>query len=217
VNADFGAIVLPYLPVPSRIAIDIDSTLHHYWDQLAGVVRRRHGVELPYAAQTTWHIATVPEDLIRAAVLETHSEPMIMAAVPYPGAVETLRAWHDAGHLIHVTSHRSPEAHDATARWLARVGVPYDDLYCSYDKVARCVELAIDLLVDDSPVNLMRAREHGIAGATIRHPWNAELCAEDGFICAPDWPALGAALEPRLRDGTRANALAPAHIQEDPV
>ena len=203
--------------VPSRIAIDIDSTLHHYWDQLADVVRRRHGVELPYEEQTTWDIGAVPEELIRKAVLETHSEAMVLAAVPYPDAVETVRAWHEAGHFIHITSHRAPEAHDATARWLQQVGLPYDDLHCSYDKVTRCVELGIDVLVDDSPVNLVRARERGITGATIRHPWNAELCEQEGFVCAEDWPALARALEPRLRDGVRAKGIAPVHIQQHPL
>ncbi len=33
------------------------------------------------------------------------------------------------------------------------------------------------MLIDDSPVNLEDALEHGIAGATIVHPWNRELCA----------------------------------------
>ena len=203
--------------MPSRIAIDIDSTLHHYWDQLAEVVRRRHGVELPYEAQTTWDIASLPEELIREAVLETHSEAMVLAAVPYPGAVETVRRWHETGHFIHITSHRAVAAHAATARWLDEHGVPYDDLHCSWDKITRCVELGIDVLVDDSPVNLTRAREHGIAGATIRHPWNAELCSQEGFVCADDWRALGEALEPRLRDGVRAKGIAPVHILEEPL
>jgi hypothetical protein len=203
--------------VPSRIAIDIDSTLHHYWDQLAGVLRRRHGIDLPYESQTTWQIDGLPEESIREAVLETHSEAMVLAAVPYPDAVETVRRWHATGHYIHITSHRTPEAHGATARWLEQVGLPYDDLHCSYDKVTRCVELGIDVLVDDSPVNLTRARERGITGAKIRHPWNAELCDREGFICAEDWRRLGEALEPRLRDGVRAKGVAPVHFQEDPL
>ena len=37
-----------------RIAIDIDSTLHHYWDELAAAARRRFGVDLPYDQQHTW-------------------------------------------------------------------------------------------------------------------------------------------------------------------
>src|SRR3712207_9110883 len=88
------------------------------------------------------------------------------------------------GHWIHVTSHRAGPTRAATERWLERIGMPYDDLHCSYDKVARCVELGIDVLVDDSPVNLARAREHGIAGATIVHPWNEHVVESDGIVGA---------------------------------
>jgi 5'(3')-deoxyribonucleotidase len=76
--------------------------------------------------------------------------------------------------------------------------MPYDDLHCSYDKVTRCVELGIDVLVDDSPVNLENAREQGIVGATIVHPWNAELVERDGIIGARDWRELKGLLEPVL-------------------
>jgi hypothetical protein len=40
----------------ARIALDIDSTLHHYWDLLDGISRRRYGVELPYDQQHAWGI-----------------------------------------------------------------------------------------------------------------------------------------------------------------
>ena len=48
--------------------------------------------------------------------------------------------------------------------------MPYDDLHCSFDKVTRCVELGIDVLVDDSPVNIVRAREAGIVPAHADPP-----------------------------------------------
>ena len=38
-----------------RIAIDIDSTLHHYWDELADSAKRRFGVELPYG-DDAWQV-----------------------------------------------------------------------------------------------------------------------------------------------------------------
>jgi phosphoglycolate phosphatase-like HAD superfamily hydrolase len=184
--------------VPKRIAIDIDSTLHHYWDQLRAVLLRRHGVDLPYELQTDWHISELPSDDVFQAVLETHGRETVLAAEPYPGAVETVRGWHEAGHFIHITSHRAADAHDHTAEWLDRVGVPYDDLYCSYDKITRCVELEIDVLVDDSPANMRRAQQAGILPATLRHPWNAKLCEEPGYVCSDDWPGLREALEPHL-------------------
>jgi uncharacterized protein len=180
-----------------RIAIDIDSTLHHYWDQFEEAAMRRFGVALPYAQQA-WEIDLLRPEQVRACVAETHREERILAAEPYPQAVETVTAWHEAGHFIHITSHRSTDAHAATAAWLDRIGLPYDDLYCSEDKVTRCVELGIDLLIDDSPVNLARAAEAGIATATLAHPWNRDACEEDDVVCAEDWAALRRLLEPVL-------------------
>jgi uncharacterized protein len=76
--------------------------------------------------------------------------------------------------------------------------LPYDELYCSYDKVARCREIGIDVLIDDSPVNLESALEAGIKGATILHPWNRELCETEDVICAADWDGLALKLAPVL-------------------
>lgn len=181
-----------------RIAIDIDSTLHHYWDLLALLARRRFGVTLAYEEQVTWDIVQLRREQVAALVAESHRPEHVLGAVPYDGAVETVSAWREAGHFIHVTSHRSTDAHESTAQWLERIGMPYDDLHCSWDKIARCTEIDIDVLIDDSPQNIMRAQEAGIVPATIAHPWNRELCREEGVICAPDWAALAEQLAPLL-------------------
>ena len=181
-----------------RIAIDIDSTLHHYWDLLEEVAQRRFGVRIPYADQVVWEIDRLKPEQLRAAVRETHSEAQILAGEPYPGAVEVVGGWHEAGHFIHITSHRAGEAHEATAQWLERIGLPYDELYCSYDKVSRCEEIGIELLIDDSPHNLRRAIDAGIAGATLLHPWNRELAEEEDIVAAEDWHELARRLEPVL-------------------
>ena len=186
-----------------RIAIDIDSTLHHYWDLLEEVAQRRFGVAIPYAEQVVWEIDRLKPEQLHAAVRETHSEPQILGSEPYPGAVEAVRAWHEAGHFIHITSHRDVSAHAHTEQWLEQIELPYDELYCSWDKVARCQEIGIDLLIDDSPVNLQRAVDVGLSAATLAHPWNREVCETEDIVCADDWAGLAQALEPVLR-GTRA-------------
>jgi uncharacterized protein len=182
-----------------RIAVDIDSTLHHYWDQLAAIAKRRFGVDLPYDEQVTWRISRLRPEQVYVCVAETHREANVLAAEPYPGAVEAVRVWHEAGHFIHVTSHRTTESHDATERWLKQIGLRYDELYCSFDKIARCREVEIDLLIDDSPVTLANALEAGMTAATIEHPWNRDLCEEEDIVSAPDWPTLAQRLEPLLR------------------
>ena len=180
------------------IALDIDSTLHHYWDLLDRISQDRFGVELPYDTQFTWGITLLERDQLVACVEESHNEENVLNAEPYPGAVETVKAWSEQGHWIHVTSHRSVNAREATEAWLERIGMPYDDLHCSYDKVTRCTELGVHVLVDDSPVNIAKARDAGIVAATIIHPWNEEAVESDGVIGAPDWQALRAALDPVL-------------------
>jgi uncharacterized HAD superfamily protein len=182
----------------ARIALDIDSTLHHYWDLLDAIARERFGVALPYDEQRDWGITKLARGDLIEAIHETHSEENILSAEPYPGAVEVVTRWHDQGHWIHVTSHRDVATRAATERWLERIGMPYDDLHCSYDKVTRCVELRIDVLVDDSPVNLASAVEAGIVAATIVHPWNEGLVESGAAIGGRDWPELAERLEPVL-------------------
>jgi uncharacterized HAD superfamily protein len=186
-----------------RIALDIDSTLHHYWDLLSDAAQRRFGVDLPYEEQFTWGITRLKPRQLELCIAETHSDEVIAAGRPYEGAAEAVQRWHAAGHFIHITSHRSTQCHQATAAWLTEVGIPFDELYCSYDKVARCQEIGIDLLVDDSPLNLQRALEVGIRAATIAHPWNRDVCETEDVVCAEDWPTLEARLAPVLGTAVR--------------
>ena len=69
----------------ARIALDIDSTLHPYWDLLQRVVRERYGVELPYEEQYDWGITALERDAVVHCVEETHSDENILAGVPYDG------------------------------------------------------------------------------------------------------------------------------------
>lgn len=187
-----------------HIAIDIDSTLHHYWDQFAAVAKRRFGVDLPYENQLTWNVPPLRPEQVRACVTETHREESVLAAEPYPGAVEAVQRWHAAGHRILITSHRATECGSATVRWLNAIGLPHDLLHCSYDKVPHCLEVGVDLLIDDAPTNLEPALDAGIRVATIVHPWNADFCEAEDVICARDWTELEQALAPLLMsDGGR--------------
>jgi len=181
-----------------RIGIDIDSTLHQYWDIFADVAKQRFGIDLPYEGQQDWVISALKPDQLQAVISETHSHANVTRAEPYPGAVETVRRWVDQGHWVHITSHRSNDARDSTVEWLTQIGLPFDDLHCSFDKVPRCVELDVELLIDDSPVNMVRALEHGIKVATLIHPWNQDIIETEDVVAAEDWDGLAAALEPLL-------------------
>lgn len=181
-----------------RIAIDIDSTLHHYWDLLSDSSRRRFGIELPYDEQLTWGITRLRPEQLELCIAETHTDENILAGRPYPGAVEAVGRWHAAGHHVLVASHRHPHCAPATKRWLEQIGLAHDALYCDFDKVGHCVQERIDVLIDDSPENLAHAAQDGILAATLAHPWNRELCEIEPVISAPDWPELERLLAPVL-------------------
>lgn len=165
---------------------------------------RRFGVDLPYEEQLSWGITRLRPEQLELCIRESHSDGLILAGRPYPGAVETVSEWHRQGHFVHVTSHRDCDRSEVTGAWLQSIGLPFDDLHCSQDKVSRCVELGIDLLIDDSPLNLAPALEHGILTATIEHPWNRDLCEEEDIFCAADWYELASLLEPVLAGSARS-------------
>ena len=122
---------------PMRIAIDIDSTLHHYWDRLSDAADERFGIDLPYEQQSPGGSRGCEPEQLPLCISATHADAAIAAGQPYPGAVETVNRWHEAGHFIHVTSHRAPTAarrDRALAR--RRSAWRYDELHCSCDKVA---------------------------------------------------------------------------------
>ena len=185
-----------------RIAIDIDSTLHHHWPLVAAAAKRRFGVDLPYEQQFPSASHRLSDEQLRACIEDTHSDEAIAGARPYPHAVETVNRWYDAGHSIHITSHRDERSLPATRRWLDDIGLRHHELSCSHDKVARCRQLGVHLLIDDSPDNLLPALDAGILAATLRHPWNEHVCGAPRVTCAADWRELYRVLEPVL-DGDR--------------
>jgi hypothetical protein len=156
---------------------------------------------LPYDEQFTWGITRLRPEQLEVCMAESHCREQILAGRPYPGAVETVQSWSAEGHFIHVTSHRDVACARPTAEWLRAIGLPYDDLHCSQDKVSRCVELGIDLLIDDSPANLTAAIDRGIATATILHPWNADVCEVEEVLAARDWAELARLLRPLVSEG----------------
>jgi hypothetical protein len=179
-----------------RIAVDIDSTLHHHWDVISDVSMRRFGVKLPYEEQLTWGLTRLRPEQLEVCVRESHSDQRILAGVPYKGAVETVRGWHADGHFVQLLSYPAECCRRATAAWLEAIGLPFDDLQCPTERVEMCVREGIELLVDDSPLSIAGALEHGILAATITHPWNEEVCDEEDVIRARDWHELARLLAP---------------------
>ncbi len=163
-----------------RIAIDIDSTLHHYWDVLSEVSVRRFGIELPYDEQFTWGITRLRPEQLEICIEESHTDERILAGTPYPGAVQAVCRWHEEGHFVHVTSHRALDRRDATAAWLAadRAAVRRPALLLRQGlPLRRARDRPADRRRPGEP--LRRARARASLAATIGHPWNRDVCEEE--------------------------------------
>ncbi len=181
------------------VAIDVDSTLHDYWEQFSTAAYELHGVDLPYERQLAWRVDALSPEQVRQVVEATHADALIEAAIAYEGAAAAIQRWKGQGHEILITTHRRPEAHDVTAKWLHEQGIPFDGLRCGWKKVDHCSDVGVALLIDDAPENLEGALSRGIAVATIRHPWNRDLLeARPEITHGDDWAVLAERLEPLL-------------------
>ena len=81
----------------------------------------------------------------------------MLAAEPYPA--RSRRSPRGTSRATSSTSRATapPTRTRTRASGCDTIGLPHDELYCSDDKIARCLEIGIDVLIDDSPVNLVRA------------------------------------------------------------
>ncbi len=98
---------------------------------------------------------------------------------PYPESKGFLASLREKGFHVIIASHRSPATREPTERWLARHGLPYDDLHLSADKTVLFPEA--DVVVDDAPPLLKKAVECGALGAGLLFPWNRAYDG-NGFV-----------------------------------
>ena len=138
-----------------------------------------------------------------------HADETIRAMVPFPGVVETLRAWREAGVEICIVSDRHPRTARATRDWLAAWGIEADDVVLRHpiDKIAWARRHHVDLVIDDKPGTIAAALEAGIAAAAIIYPYNRDLLAgRPEAFRGRSWDVLRRRIEARCVLGAGAPA-----------
>lgn len=205
-----------------RILVDIDSTLYPANEIFLRLFREMYGIELGTIRHWDFYQRHMDDAEFGRFISEHfHAEHEILAARPFRGAVEALRAWADAGARIHIVSDRLPNKRAATRRWLQRIGVPCERLVVRspIDKIAYARRARIDLIVDDRPDTLAAAVAAGIPAATLVYPYNRRVLAEHpGIMRARSWTALRALVDAHLADRPVAGPAAdeaPAAVDED--
>lgn len=93
-----------------------------------------------------------------------------------PGAAAAWRQLADAGHEIHVVTHRPPSAVGLTAQWLQEVGMPYTSLTFAKDKST----VPVDVIIEDNVDNCLAVIAAGGRAILMDRPWNREWEGVDG-------------------------------------
>lgn len=101
---------------------------------------------------------------------------VIFASHPYANAVEGINAVYDAGHEVHIITHRGWKQHpglaeDLTATCAEQFGIKYHSLTFSADKT--CIRT--DMMVDDKPENYEALKAAGTDAYLLTRPWNKHV------------------------------------------
>ena len=152
--------------------IDIDNTLWpfsnpFYWELKK--FNRNFPTPDQWLTFNIWEGYCSVEDFI-AAINTIHHQQDSDRYRPYPESRDFLSSLRKHGFHIIIASHRTPDTSQPTERWLARHGLPYDELHLSLDKTVLFPKA--DVVVDDSPLTLEKAIESGALGAGLSFPWN---------------------------------------------
>jgi len=160
--------------------IDIDNTLWQFSDAFYLELKKING-NFPtpdrWCTYDIWEGYCSVEDFI-AAINTIHHNQDSDRYQPYPESRDFLSSLREHGFHIIIASHRTPETSQPTERWLARYGLPYDELHLSLDKTVLFPKA--DIVVDDSPLTLEKAIESGALGAGLLFPWNGAYVS-NGF------------------------------------
>lgn len=183
------------------VALDVDSTIFPFHDAMALLP----GAEMINARDDTYW-GWVADQLGGQDVLPGY----FAAAFTYdhmrrvgllPGVVEELNALVDRGVRLHVMTRRNPNCAADTARFLADEGLRFVSFACEdpFDKVARCQQNGIGVIVDDHPGTIREAHTAGLRSLTLRYPFNAAVVDELRISHADTWTELAPMLAAAFR------------------
>ncbi len=142
-----------------RIGIDIDGVIADSQPVIIGKLNRHFGTT--YTLRDFINFRPVKMFGIRRRQLEdlimTWEREIIEEAVPYPGAVAAVNQL-ARNYEIHLISARSPQYQPQTLAWLENHHIPHNRLMLlgKHDKRGACLDLCVDLFIEDSRKNAVQ-------------------------------------------------------------
>jgi hypothetical protein len=152
--------------------IDIDNTLWQFSDAFyleLNKINRNFPTPDRWSNYDFWEGYCSDADFI-AAISAIHHHQDSDRYLPYPESRGFLTSLKENGFHVIIASHRVGETRQPTEQWLARHGLPYDELHLSMDKTVLFPKA--DVVVDDAPPTLEKAIQSGVLGAGLLFSWN---------------------------------------------
>lgn len=158
-----------------RIGLDLDGVVYDFVDDFRQYLVEGMYLSGDYPDPTSWNIwdhwpiteemfAGHLKDAIKFGDLFAHAD------CTYPGAVAAVRRLADAGHTIHIVTHRPTAAVAATVQWLADVDLPYTTLTFAADKTT----VPVNVIIEDNVDNALAVVSTGARAILMDRPWNRE-------------------------------------------
>lgn len=156
-----------------RIGIDLDGVVHDfvgaYRRFLRSFVGHRHTMPEP----TRWDFYEDWNVTKADFLAHLNTEGAVFDGKPYPGAIGALDQLRDAGHSIHIVTHRPASQVRTTCDWLEKWSVPYDTLTFAEDKTIA----KVDVFLEDNVENYEALRAAGVQAFLLDRPWNRDRLA----------------------------------------
>lgn len=185
------------------IYVDVDDVVSRTTETYPDVVAQEFGKTVSFEDLTGFdlkHCFQLTDNEFQYFFDLVHQSDFLLGFEPVEGAVETLKAWADMGHIIDIVTGRPTSAQDATLAWLERNGVPFRGFIMvdKYDRPGNDMSLAItkqelstmhyDLAVEDSPdMAMFLAQDMDVPTALIHQPWNHGCNAHDNLVRCTSW------------------------------
>jgi hypothetical protein len=170
-----------------RIGVDLDNTIldatssHlHYYNLASGLSLTADDVNDFYIYRLYgWS----PEE--RDKVFRQYGHDIHWNSLPYPLAIESIGEITQNHHVTFITA-RPEKFRTVTIDWLERYKFKYHDITFTENKLQACIDLKIDVLIDDAPHYAEEFTHQNIRVILYDQPYNRHI-AHDIVYRATNW------------------------------